>query len=212
MVFSSDVAMCYTPAHAHIGPFTLFSVGSTRVTAQRCRRSPQVYRHGGAEDADGGGVCGYRCRGRAVLAPYAAQHDGASITIREIDWFQLDASGMEASARTAVLTGDRLTVHSAIALRPAPPPLIIQRAANSPLSDAPVDLSALASKSKSKDDPSPQLASVTVQSTDDPVYICGARTKKGTPCHRRVHAAGERCFQHKGMPAILPLEKLKINS
>ena len=97
-------------------------------------------------------------------------------------------------------------------LRPAPPPLIIQRAANSPLSDAPVDLSALASKSKSKDDPSPQLASVTVQSADDPVYICGARTKKGTPCHRRVHAAGERCFQHKGMPAILPLEKLKINS
>ena len=95
-------------------------------------------------------------------------------------------------------------------LRPAPPPLIIQRAANSPLSDTPVDLSALANKSKSKDDPSPQLTSVTVQSPDDAVYICGARTKKGTPCRRRVQAAGERCFQHKGMPAILPLDKLKI--
>ena len=97
-------------------------------------------------------------------------------------------------------------------LRPAPPPLIIQRAANSPLSDTPVDLSALANKSKSKDDPSPQLTSVTVQTADDVVYICGARTKKGTPCRRRVQAAGERCFQHKGMPAILPLDKLKIKS
>jgi len=45
---------------------------------------------------------------------------------------------------------------------------------------------------------------------DDAVYICGARTKKGTPCHRRVHAAGERCFQHKGMAEILPPEKLAI--
>jgi hypothetical protein len=47
---------------------------------------------------------------------------------------------------------------------------------------------------------------------DDEVYICGARTKKGTPCRRRVHFAGERCFQHKGMPAMVALEKLKIKS
>jgi hypothetical protein len=41
------------------------------------------------------------------------------------------------------------------------------------------------------------------------VYICGARTKKGKPCSRRVHGA-VRCWQHKGMPAMLPTEKLII--
>ena len=41
------------------------------------------------------------------------------------------------------------------------------------------------------------------------VYICGARTKKGTPCSRRVHGP-VRCWQHKGMPAMLPPEKLLV--
>ena len=40
-------------------------------------------------------------------------------------------------------------------------------------------------------------------------YTCGARTKKGKPCSRRV-AGPVRCWQHKGMPAMLPLEKLLI--
>jgi hypothetical protein len=87
-------------------------------------------------------------------------------------------------------------------LRPSAPPLIIQRAANSPLFGAPNEQS-VASANRA---PSNQLASV---STDE-VYICGARTKKGTPCRRRVHAAGERCFQHKGMPSLVPLSKLVI--
>jgi hypothetical protein len=41
------------------------------------------------------------------------------------------------------------------------------------------------------------------------VYICGARTKKGTPCSRRVRVPG-RCWQHRGMPAILPPSKLVV--
>jgi hypothetical protein len=41
------------------------------------------------------------------------------------------------------------------------------------------------------------------------VYICGARTKKGTPCRRRVRGPG-RCWQHRGMPAILPPSKLVV--
>lgn len=32
-------------------------------------------------------------------------------------------------------------------------------------------------------------------------YYCGALTKKGTPCSRKVKAAGMRCFQHEGKPA-----------
>jgi hypothetical protein len=44
---------------------------------------------------------------------------------------------------------------------------------------------------------------------DEVVSICGARTQKGTPCQRRVRGTG-RCWQHKGMPAILPVEKLLV--
>jgi len=45
--------------------------------------------------------------------------------------------------------------------------------------------------------------------TEEVAYYCGAETKKGTPCTRRVKG-NVRCFQHKGMPAMLPPEKLRI--
>ena len=45
---------------------------------------------------------------------------------------------------------------------------------------------------------------------DEPQYYCGAETKKGTPCSRRVKG-NTRCFQHKGMPAMLPPDKLRIS-
>lgn len=41
----------------------------------------------------------------------------------------------------------------------------------------------------------------------EPVYFCGAQTKKGTPCTRKVKGGG-RCWQHTGLPAMLPKEKL----
>ena len=91
-------------------------------------------------------------------------------------------------------------------LRPSPPPLLIQRAANSPLSDGPVQFSETTAVNAAAR-PSINLRSSPL---DDEVYICGARTRKGTPCRRRVHAAGERCFQHKGMPAMVALDKLTI--
>lgn len=46
--------------------------------------------------------------------------------------------------------------------------------------------------------------------TQESQYFCGAETKKGTPCSRRVKGS-VRCFQHTGMPAMLPAEKLKVN-
>ena len=91
-------------------------------------------------------------------------------------------------------------------LRPAPPPLTIQRAANSPLSDLPINLDEIAKRGATNSSKSEDPGSI-----DDIVYLCGARTKKGTPCKRRVHVAGERCYQHKGKPAMVPLEKLVIN-
>ncbi|MDQ3798208.1 MAG: hypothetical protein M3384_02055 [Acidobacteriota bacterium] len=42
------------------------------------------------------------------------------------------------------------------------------------------------------------------------VYFCGAQTKKGTPCSRRVKGGG-RCWQHTGQAAMLPPEKLLIS-
>jgi hypothetical protein len=36
--------------------------------------------------------------------------------------------------------------------------------------------------------------------SQDPVYFCGAMTKKGKPCSRRVKL-NQRCWQHAGMPA-----------
>ena len=89
-------------------------------------------------------------------------------------------------------------------LRPAPPPLIIQRAANSPLSDSPVGPGRAPDRVRQANQN--QVASVA----NEEGYICGARTQKGTPCKRRVHVAGERCFQHKGLPAMVPLDKLVV--
>jgi len=45
--------------------------------------------------------------------------------------------------------------------------------------------------------------------TVEEIYTCGARTKKGTPCSRRVHGP-VRCWQHKGTKPMVPQEKLLI--
>ena len=96
-------------------------------------------------------------------------------------------------------------------LRPAPPPLIISRAADSPLSDLPVNFNDTARPTNRKQGDSTSQ-DVAGADRDDAAYICGARTKKGTPCRRRVHVAGERCFQHRGMTAMVPLDKLEVKS
>jgi hypothetical protein len=94
--------------------------------------------------------------------------------------------------------------------RPAPPPLIIERSENSPLyqpqSNGAADRSGIPAKPESTNSP-PQNPEGTME--DEMVYICGARTKKGTPCARRVHSA-VRCWQHKRSPAMLSPEKLKV--
>jgi len=47
-------------------------------------------------------------------------------------------------------------------------------------------------------------------SREESVYYCGAPTKKGTPCSRRVKGGG-RCWQHQGQNAMLPPEKLLVS-
>jgi hypothetical protein len=70
--------------------------------------------------------------------------------------------------------------------RREPPPLVIERPVSGQTSPA-------------------NQPTITVEET----YICGARTKKGTPCSRRVRGP-VRCWQHKGAKAMLPVEKLVV--
>ena len=91
------------------------------------------------------------------------------------------------------------------ARRPLPPPLIIERRADSPLADnQPSTIgSAPATITSGPGNRGTQTAT-SPNALDEPVYICGARTKKGTPCSRRVHGP-VRCWQHKGMPSMIPV-------
>jgi hypothetical protein len=109
------------------------------------------------------------------------------------------------------------------ATRTQPPPLTVQRgelpkatattpavkgsdAADAEDADAPADSSAPKPEPKYGPD-----GTATERPTEpaEIVSICGARTQKGTPCQRRVRGTG-RCWQHRGMPAILPPEKLVV--
>lgn len=68
-------------------------------------------------------------------------------------------------------------------------------------------------QNQTKAEPSQKTAPPQIQAENpqivesEPVYFCGAQTKKGTPCTRKVKGGG-RCWQHTGLPAMLPKEKL----
>jgi len=90
--------------------------------------------------------------------------------------------------------------------RPPAPPLTIERRADSPLTDNDV-------VGRSNARPPAPGSSANENTNNSPmveeiVYLCGARTKKGTPCSRRVHGP-VRCWQHKGMPSIIPIVPIK---
>jgi len=94
------------------------------------------------------------------------------------------------------------------ARRPASPPLIIERSANSPLSDSAIKTKSDVNSAGAKPGSSNSSDSQSI-TNEELIYICGARTKKGTPCSRRVHSP-VRCWQHKGDQAMLPPDKLKV--
>lgn len=104
--------------------------------------------------------------------------------------------------------------------RPVPPPLVIERGTHS---FAPAGVSS---------SPSHEVGGTTGQTSttapgveprygadgtdgerptdpEETISVCGARTKKGTPCSRRVRGTG-RCWQHVGRSAMLPASKLII--
>ena len=109
--------------------------------------------------------------------------------------------------------------------RTSPPPLVIKRGAM-PVAASPIKSGSTtappqpadeaAANSGASDAPAAEAHYGADGTADerptDPaeiVSICGARTKKGTPCSRRVRGTG-RCWQHRGMPAMLPPSKLIV--
>ena len=94
--------------------------------------------------------------------------------------------------------------------RPTPPPLVVERGELPPV--VPAARPGLAGSAA--DRPAPRYGpdgSPDERPTDpgEIVSVCGARTKKGTPCQRRVRGTG-RCWQHRGKPASIPPHKLIV--
>ena len=91
------------------------------------------------------------------------------------------------------------------AARSPTPPMIIERSAALP----PANGGNEAKVEPATENPgmnvsaSPATESQQLRSSET-VYICGARTKKGRPCSRRLPEA-VRCWQHKGMPSMIPV-------
>jgi hypothetical protein len=112
-------------------------------------------------------------------------------------------------------------------LRPSPPPLVVERGtlnlAPAPAGDTPrrpgdgarrEDATGGREDAATKPEAAYGPDGTPNERPTDPnevVYICGARTKKGTPCQRRVRGPF-RCWQHRGMPAMLPPSKLIVPS
>jgi hypothetical protein len=97
------------------------------------------------------------------------------------------------------------------AARPAPPPLIVERgqlaevtapSASEGERAAGADKREGAAKDGEPNYGPDGTATERPTEPDEVVSLCGARTQKGTPCQRRVRGTG-RCWQHKGMPAII---------
>ena len=118
-------------------------------------------------------------------------------------------------------------------MRPAPPPLTIERASlplpallakgNGARADGADSVQGAAANDQAGgtrrgeaagegDASRRDLGAGALEAPTDPnevVSLCGARTQKGTPCQRRVRGTG-RCWQHRGMPAMLPPAKLIV--
>jgi hypothetical protein len=113
------------------------------------------------------------------------------------------------------------------AVRPAAPPLIVERGALAPVAPAsPTSTKngAPTAETRTINEAATRNKEAAIAPRAEPVYgpngtaterptdpdetisICGARTQKGAPCQRRVRGTG-RCWQHIGMPAIIPLDK-----
>ena len=112
-------------------------------------------------------------------------------------------SSPSASAPQAFRQPSKIT--AATAQTPAP-----QAASSAPPASADTQPVQPTTQSRQMDRQTAGAMSVPRYEAAEEAYICGAQTKKGTPCSRRVKG-NVRCYQHKGMPAMLAADKLRLN-
>ena len=129
-------------------------------------------------------VCEIEHKGRELLPK--AVLGVASLIILAGGFSLISGSGRADVPRPAALRSSLTTVQAAarpeegpVASQPSPSPAV---AAAMPVS-------------------SPRAAPVKPLVAADAAYVCGAETKKGTPCSRRVKG-NVRCWQHLGMPSM----------
>lgn len=96
------------------------------------------------------------------------------------------------------------------AARRTPPPIVIQRVQNS-IATAEAARAIGPAQVEGNSSSIVNAGNTTSRTTTEEIYVCGARTRKGTPCTRRVHGP-VRCWQHLGLPAMRPQEQLRIQS
>ena len=94
--------------------------------------------------------------------------------------------------------------------RRTPPPIVLQRAQN-PASVQEVGTANRAYSANANPGNLTSAGNTGAVSSTEEIYTCGARTKKGSPCTRRVHGP-VRCWQHLGLPAMLPQDQLRIRA
>jgi hypothetical protein len=61
-------------------------------------------------------------------------------------------------------------------------------------------------KQGSSDVPGQEFAKRSPNMVAEPMYTCGARTRKGSPCSRKVKG-DERCWQHTGLPKMTEVDQ-----
>ena len=98
----------------------------------------------------------------------------------------------------------------------APPPLVLERGRFAAMNEQTAQLAPANQTSNSHQLEATPATETTrpakindITQADEVVSMCGARTKKGTPCSRRVRGYG-RCWQHKGKGAMLAANKLIV--
>ena len=84
-------------------------------------------------------------------------------------------------------------------LKPAPLSPDANGSATDPNSKAVASNSALPGNQQISEQPKRERTT-----SEEPVYYCGALTKKGTPCTRRVKIKGSLCWQHAKSGQVAP--------
>jgi hypothetical protein len=125
----------------------------------------------------------------------------------------LGAAGLTTSLRSGPTAGDLAVREPKRSVSQLPSPSLKAESSVKPenaATERPLSINAANSVFKPEEPVRPEGGLTAAKTAAEPIYYCGAATKKGTPCSRKVKG-NVRCYQHEGMPAMLPPDKLRAN-